>query len=213
MHFPSWSTFDVFLKIFMPLLTFALGVIATLVVKRVERQHDWIRDQLRAVLALTNDWYNQLIDLRTKSLDPGINSEAMQQCVFAYVHNRIVLPKLLLSLDVLRKSRKHKEIVRLTETFLELVTSYSVTQTRASALSPSWEFWWGSSTRDNQWNQVSLGPVHCKPLDFFRRESDDTDVILSKLDAIIQQMTHVAAALLSKQEVPQLLMRGSSAGV
>lgn len=195
MQSPSWFSLDLFLKIFMPLLTFVLGVAATLWMKNVEKRRDFIREQVRAVWSLANDWYNQLIDLRAKGLDPSITDEEMQRAVFVYVHNRIILPKLLLSLELLRRSGKSPEMVGLCEEFLQLVTTCESQPT-------------GSFVSDRMLPFFSPGDREDDPAQHLECRMDpwalskitgSPDPTLEKLDQIVQRMTLTSSAFLSEK--------------
>ncbi len=111
------------LKIITPFLTFTLGVISTIIFKRLDKKKEYLGKSLDEVRDLVNAWYNQLheiyVDLK---ISPTI--EKPSKFIF-YINNRLILPKLLHHLEVLRKYKKANKVVFSTEEFLSLVTNYN----------------------------------------------------------------------------------------
>ena len=190
MHFSSLLTSDPFLKIGMPLLTFTLGVLTTLWSKKVEKKNEFLRENIKAIVTLTNDWYNQLLDLRAKSLDPGIKTEEFQRAVFVYVHNRIILPKLLLSMEIVRKSGKYVDLLESTESFMTLVTTYATGHGGFKAK--------GSKSAES---------LSCRDV----LATLDPDSALRDLDSTLQDMIAISAVALSAEDTRSLRSRRTAA--
>ena len=127
-HPPSWLTLDVFLRIFVPLLTFVLGVIATIWSKKTDLRKEMAREHAKNIVSLATDWYNQLIDLQAESMDqadgmdPDVVKTVMKRHAFTYVNSRVVLPRMILSLELVKNSGQFSELVETAEQFLDTVT-------------------------------------------------------------------------------------------
>jgi hypothetical protein len=122
MHPFSWLTLDVFLKIFMPLLTFALGVFVTAWAKKRELQNELLREHVLNLVALASEWYKQVLELRGKSLFPDASGDQFTPAFYMYKNNRLVLPKMLFSLEMLKNSGRYPELVKTVQEFLDVVT-------------------------------------------------------------------------------------------
>ncbi len=107
----------------VPLLTFVLGVVVTLIVNKYEQRRAIRRQQAEEVSKLINDWYNQLHDISV-NMRRGLSENERTNLIHFYVHNRLVLPKVLFSLEVLKKHKDCNVLVNEVERFLEMVTTY-----------------------------------------------------------------------------------------
>jgi len=118
----DWLSIDSLGNIVVPLITFALGVVVTLATQRVERRRSELRDHLSGAVKLVNDWYNQIHELSVGAMFRG-NGADTKRAVYAYVHNRLILPSLMLHLEFIRERRAHSELTSAIEDFLALVTT------------------------------------------------------------------------------------------
>jgi hypothetical protein len=113
----------------LPLATFAMGVVTSYAIQRYWRKRDLLQKQVDAIVQLTGDWYNQLVQLRLSSNEgKRINGEAIDK----YVRERLILPKLLYSIAVLRERRAYMDLREAADEFL-----HAVTITRASSYVPA----------------------------------------------------------------------------
>lgn len=111
------------LKLITPFLTFILGVISTILFKRLDKRKEYLNKSLDELRDLVNAWYNQLHEIY---FDLQISPTVGKPSKFLfYINNRLVLPKLLHHLEVLRKYKKASNVVLLTEEFLCFVTNYN----------------------------------------------------------------------------------------
>ena len=116
------TDFDIWTRIAIPLLTFALGIVATFAMQRVWRKRTLVAQSAKALAELTADWYNQL-DTLEKEVRNAKGGDA-PVLVDAYLRNRLILPKILYHLSILRERNICPELVSDVERFLSQVTSY-----------------------------------------------------------------------------------------
>jgi hypothetical protein len=117
------TQFEVWTKIVIPLTTFALGALVTYLVQKYWRRRDAVTESARTLAELTADWYNQLEELR-KSLKQAAKQAKAADLVDCYVRNRLILPKILYHLAVLREHDAYPGLVSQVEEFLCMVTTY-----------------------------------------------------------------------------------------
>ena len=126
----DWLTFDFVSKILIPICTFALGVVVTLATKRIERRRSENQEHVKAIAKLTNDWYNQLHQL-SADIQAKPNRKEAEKSVYFYVHNRIVLPDLLLRIEYLEQRKVQPALLQAVKGFLALVTTFGRTEARS----------------------------------------------------------------------------------
>lgn len=114
---------EILTKIALPLCTFLLGIVFTLVLKRYEQRKALIRKHAEESSLLLKDWYNQLHNLET-ALRSQPNKRENESNILSYVQERSVLPGVLFSLEVLKSYKESEPLVKNIEKFLELVTTY-----------------------------------------------------------------------------------------
>lgn len=119
-------------KVVLPLITFALGVVITLVTKRVERARAERHEHLKAMAKLANDWYNQLHELSARATLQPEHSDT-ERAVYSYVHNRLILPELMLHLEYIRERGDQPSLEKAVEDFLSLVTTFSADRRNRAA--------------------------------------------------------------------------------
>jgi hypothetical protein len=118
------SNFDIWTRAVIPVVTFVLGAVVTFLVQRYWRKRDAVAESAKALAELTADWYNQLDTLR-KDVNQAGDTIKATQLVDAYVHSRLILPRALYHIAVLRERNAHAQLVSCVEAFLSSVTSYN----------------------------------------------------------------------------------------
>jgi hypothetical protein len=171
---------DVIIKVGVPLITFGLGVMVTLITKRAEKRRSELKERVTAISKLVNDWYNQVHELGVEVSTRKDKSD-LNRAIYFYVRNRLVLPELVLHIEFLRSRNAVPELLRAVDEFLEVVTtSQKVTGVQMRIV----------DTR------------LCKNLfvdpDQMAR-SEDIKVMLAILDAKLQAVTHISAGILANK--------------
>src|SRR5689334_4139489 len=95
------TTFDVLTKVVIPVATFVVGVVATLIIQAWTRRRASFRESARCLADLTADWYNQIDQLRGQAED--LSARDFDRQLDLYLRNRLVLPKVLYHLMVLKE--------------------------------------------------------------------------------------------------------------
>lgn len=108
------------LKVLIPIITFILGSLFTLFLKEREKKTDTIQKAANEIANLTSDWYEQLHQINVKLRFSPVRNEIEQE-LYLYLHNRLILPKYLRALKVL-EAKKCNYLVRYAHDFLDLVT-------------------------------------------------------------------------------------------
>ena len=110
------------LDISIPIITFFLGSIFTLFMKNRESKRETINQNTNEICDLVNVWYNQIhaifVDLKY-----GKNISELDKEIYTYNHNRLVLPKLIRNIEILKQYKGTNNFVEHVELFLELVTN------------------------------------------------------------------------------------------
>jgi hypothetical protein len=117
---------EIVVKVAVPAGTFFLGVLSTWLFKRQEEKKTLLRHHAQEVSRLTNEWYNQLHEIRAQA-SMGLTRQELRHKIDSYVSNRLILPKVLLSLEVLRGYSQAALLVREVEEFLKIITEYRQT--------------------------------------------------------------------------------------
>jgi uncharacterized membrane protein len=181
---------DLLIKTGVPLLTFILGVVITLVTKRREKRRTDIKERVTSTAKLVNDWYNQIHQLAL-NIRTATSATESQRAIYFYVRNRIVLPELKLHLDFLRERNGAVAFVAAVDGFLGLVT----TSRAASVLN-----------RDN-WDAQEGGEgefLACRELfgntdEQDQRRDEEAQWLLDMLDIRLQRVTILASQALTKE--------------
>ena len=181
-------TIDTITRVVLPLLTFGLGVLVTLITKRVEKRRGELKESVTAIAKLINDWYNQVHELGTDVTTRKGKFE-MNRAIYFYVRNRLVLPELLLHIHFLRSRNAEPELLQAVDEFLDVVTTtQKLTDGPMGSRSP------GHNDRDRE----------CKVL--FRPEivdraaqSEAVKSVLTLLDAKLQAVTRISANILANK--------------
>lgn len=114
---------DLISRVIIPVSTFIIGILVTLGFQRYERKRTVLRQHAQEVLNLINAWYNQLHEIRVELRKYPSISE-VEDHIYSYVYSRVILPKLLLSLEVLKAHQEANTLVKEVEFFLHDVTDY-----------------------------------------------------------------------------------------
>jgi len=120
------TDFDIITRVVFPILTFVLGIGATFLAQRYWKNKETTLMSVKSLAELTADWYNQLDQLRNSLSNDVIRSDPIKAAVLvdAYIRNRLILPKMLYHLTVLREKHAYPDLVLRSEKFLSVVTSY-----------------------------------------------------------------------------------------
>lgn len=113
---------EIIIGVAIPLITFFLGIGFTLFYTRYQERRSMLRQHVEETVRLVNDWYNQLHTLSMESRRKPLNS--FTNDVDDYLSNRIVLPKLMYNVAILKEFGEAPGLVMETEAFLRLLTSY-----------------------------------------------------------------------------------------
>lgn len=113
-----------FLHILIPFITFLLGCLFALLIKKRENRREIIHRNVTEICNLVNDWLNQLNKLAVE-LKFGRNISKLEKDVYSYTHNRLVLPKLVRALEVVKEYKNCEIIVQEVENFLRSITNFS----------------------------------------------------------------------------------------
>ena len=111
------------LRIIIPIATFILGGALTLLVKVFEQRRDTKRRSVSSIQQLTNEWYNQLHEIlihKEEGQDPEFINAYTK-----YLSNRIILPKLLTHLEILKGFNDTHPYIIEVESFSSMVTNYN----------------------------------------------------------------------------------------
>lgn len=111
----------------MPLLTFFLGAALTLVLKRSDNERSTVNIYAKELSDAANEWYNQIHELYIAAGSGKKISSIITKCGF-YGRNRIVLPKYLRALEVLKQHKRAAEMVVEAEKILGILTTVYITQ-------------------------------------------------------------------------------------
>lgn len=170
---------DVAIRIFIPIGTFLLGVFSTWLFKRAEDRRFLVRRHAEEITRLANEWYNQLHEIRYFS-NTGDKNRELRQKIDAYIHNRLILPQVLLSLGVLKDFPEASALVREAEGFLSLVTAY------------------------REGEKPNLSCVFCYDPAAVRstEQGSRLEELLADLDRRLQMISRLSAALLTGRLVP-----------
>src|SRR4051812_5575017 len=112
--------FDVWTRVVLPISTFVLGVVSSVVTQRYLKRRDEIKESARALADLSSDWYNQLDRIRLEL--NGADRAKVSELVKAYEMSRSILPKAVYHLEVLKSHDRDQQFIREVERFLDFVT-------------------------------------------------------------------------------------------
>ena len=108
------------LKYLVPIISFLLGAGFTLFLKRREKKDLLVARASEQLAELATDWYSQLYDILSASRK-GDHVTA-DQLLATYGQNRIVLPKYIRTMEILRKYPETRKLAKLGEEFLSGLT-------------------------------------------------------------------------------------------
>ena len=171
------SAMELLIRLGLPILTFGLGILVALLVKRSDVRREIIKQHATTAHDLTAQWYQQLQGLRMQSV--RMESNDFANMVDDYRTSRHLLPKLLLSRNILSCYSEAAPLVRRLNDFLEMVTESSSPAPCRSEL-PSREYCVGPGAYLARWN---------------RERTDDG---LAELDNKLQAVGHEAGALITQ---------------
>lgn len=109
-----------YIKYIIPIVTFLLGAGFTLLIKKKEKKDIILSKTSTEIAELATDWYEQLHDILI-ALEYCDSEEALKLSA-SYKHNRLILPKYLRALEILKKHKEADKLTSLIEKFLSEVT-------------------------------------------------------------------------------------------
>lgn len=110
-------------EVIIPISTFVLGCLFTWVLQAHDAKEKQTQTAIHEACRLTKEWYTQIQTIRVQMLS-GDLTPATGPAVYDYVHNRLILPDLMLQIEILRKSPKCRPLVSQLEHFLTIVTDF-----------------------------------------------------------------------------------------
>lgn len=110
------------IKVLLPIFTFFLGAIFTLYLRRIDARKQQIEQTITEIADLSNQWYEQLNDIRVIKDFENENHE-IEKKMYLYINNRLILPKYLKNLEILEKYKHCHVIYNQAQIFLSLVTN------------------------------------------------------------------------------------------
>lgn len=96
---------EVFLKYTIPLITFILGAWFTLLIKNREKRETVLSIASTQLSELCTEWYTQLHEIYIASQD-SLFQDSSRRILFHYERNRLVLPKFIRELEILKGYRE-----------------------------------------------------------------------------------------------------------
>jgi len=176
---------DFWAKVVIPITTFVLGSALTLGFKKYDQRKATFRQHVELASSLTIDWYTQLLELNVQLKEiRDKKSKKAAMLVYAYVHNRLILPKLLLSLEILENHKRAAVLRAEVMNFLHHTTDYDEQMKRSS------------EEGEEECRAYGGGGTKCADL-LTGKKQDEIDSILSELDDIAQRARKEAARLLA----------------
>jgi hypothetical protein len=115
--------FSEFLNIFIPVITFFLGIIITTLIEKDKRKNEKLDQYINETSELVNDWYNQLYQLNYDN-KKRLDSIEIKRAMFFYSQNRLILPRILKNIEIIKNSGRCQTLALRVEGFLCLVTNY-----------------------------------------------------------------------------------------
>ena len=120
------------LKFAVPVITFALGVIFTVVFYRYQRRSELSRKASEDMVKLSAEWYTQLHEILVSAHDA--DKSKAQSLATAYSQNRLILPNYLKNIEILRRDKRAAELVGLGEVFLSQLTYHDTNHDKTYCL-------------------------------------------------------------------------------
>jgi hypothetical protein len=110
-----------YLKLLIPVLTFFMGAVLTLLVERNKRRNVSVALYARELSDCASDWHKQLCEIEDVALQ-GKDEEAFLEKSKFYIKNRFLLPKFLRAKTALLLHKDAKEIIAEADAILQLLT-------------------------------------------------------------------------------------------
>lgn len=118
----AWLSLDVLIRVGIPLLTFFLGVLATFLLRFIERQAVEQSLHVQAIAKLTRDWFNQLSELALE-IEFNQNPDDVRRAIAGYIQSRVILPELMTHLQYVRGAGLPGQFLSEIHGFLTIVTA------------------------------------------------------------------------------------------
>lgn len=168
------ETIDLGLKVATPLVTFALGVAATLLIKRSDKKTTLLAMYAKDISDSAAEWHAQLCELKAVA---G-NKKKFNEQLATYKRDRKVMPKFKRAMAVLAPYKEAAEVAGEANRIFNLLTEPITEDTNACVV-----VLLGS---ENMMPDNSKCPVSLKTL----------DEVLEELDGRVQKINKLAAKLL-----------------
>ena len=187
---------DILNQIIIPLGTFILGILFTLLLEKFKRRRSIVSKYVPETAKLINDWYNQLYEIGVE-MKNGKSSEQisnLRHLVSFYEQNRLILPKLILNLEILKKHKSCSALVDDVETFLAKVTN-NPDNIKVVVAAPERKDDWGVELYGvRSWEYFA-----CTGIPSFVKipNRNHFDTFLRELDHILQKINRDAGAVLA----------------
>jgi hypothetical protein len=91
-------------KTLIPLATFLLGVVVTLILKSHDRRREVIRDNVEALCGLSEDWYNRIQTLG-RMVVVAADKKAVEEALLTYLHGSLYLSRFRRSIAILERNK------------------------------------------------------------------------------------------------------------
>ena len=110
-------------KLLLPVITFVLGILSTLYVKRWDHEREVLRRNVDEICKLSEEWVNRLVQL---SIFARIeeNQRVLDENLSMYSHGSLFLAKYRQALEVLKQSERYRLLVLEAEELLALFAEH-----------------------------------------------------------------------------------------
>lgn len=115
------------LKTLIPLATFLLGVVVTLVIKSYDRRREVIRENVEALCGLSEEWYNRIQTLG-RMVVVADDRKAVEEALATYLHGALYLSRFRRSIAILERSKKCEKFLDEARAFLSTLAEVNQLQ-------------------------------------------------------------------------------------
>ena len=120
---------SIYLQYVIPIVTFILGAGLTLLLKRYDKQNASLAIYAKEVSDCANEWYNQLYDIEQAVRTHSSKEEIARKLEF-YSQNRLILPKFIRALAVLKRHPQARSLVLAAAEMLKILTKEHYAENR-----------------------------------------------------------------------------------
>lgn len=177
---------DTLSKIVIPLVTFGLGVLVAILVRKLDQRRSDRREHIHAIAELTRDWFEQIHAVAIE-IAFNENETEVERAIATYLRNRVVLPKVLFHLEFLHGSKRDHALCEAVEAFLADVTEYRT---------------WPEGDLADKGKGMPSGFI----TDRYERLEPELGLWLDRLDIQLQQIARLSGALLVDRPLPSAFL-------